>query len=128
MWIICNGADWTTIDGNGSLRTAAWADGGVNDICPVGFSVPTKEELKKDTVDTYPNIASKDNAIKAFNSFLKIPVAGYRDNNGTVQATHIIISFILLILFKHTDTLQDVCTAPSGKSVFYSTARTLRYL
>jgi hypothetical protein len=46
------GADWTTIDGDGSLRTAAWADGGVNDICPVGFSVPTKEELKKDTVDT----------------------------------------------------------------------------
>ncbi|VVH66925.1 hypothetical protein BSPLISOX_2589 [uncultured Gammaproteobacteria bacterium] len=85
-----NGADWTTIDGNGSLRTAAWADGGVNDICPVGFSVPTKEELKKDTVDTYPNIASRWNDIKAFNSFLKIPVAGYRNKDGTVQATHII--------------------------------------
>jgi hypothetical protein len=42
------GADWTTIDRDGSLRTAAWADGGVNDICPVGFSVPTKEEIKKD--------------------------------------------------------------------------------
>jgi hypothetical protein len=27
------GADWTTIDRDGSLRTAAWADGGVNDIC-----------------------------------------------------------------------------------------------
>jgi hypothetical protein len=32
-----NGMDWTAIDGNGSLRTAAWADGGVNDICPVGL-------------------------------------------------------------------------------------------
>jgi hypothetical protein len=59
------GADWTTIDGDGSLRTAAWADGGVNDICPVGFSVPTKEEMKKDTVDTY-NSGKK--AVQAFNS------------------------------------------------------------
>jgi uncharacterized protein (TIGR02145 family) len=75
------GADWTTIDGDGSLRTAAWADGGVNDICPVGFSVPTKEELKKDTVDTYN--AGNNKTVQAFNSFLKIPASGYRfTNNG----------------------------------------------
>jgi hypothetical protein len=41
-------ADWVNrkIDDNGALRAAAWADGGVNDICPAGFSVPTEEELK----------------------------------------------------------------------------------
>jgi hypothetical protein len=49
-------------------------------ICPVGFSVPTKEELKKDTVDTY-NAGNK--TVQAFNSFLKIPASGYRfTNNG----------------------------------------------
>ncbi len=74
------GADWTTIDRDGSLRTAAWADGGVNDICPVGFSVPTKEEIKKDTVDTY-NSGKK--AVQAFNSFLKITGSGYRNLNNT---------------------------------------------
>jgi uncharacterized protein (TIGR02145 family) len=73
------GADWTTIDGDGSLRTAAWADGGVNDICPVGFSVPTKEEIKKDTVDTYN---SGEKAVQAFNSFLKITGSGYRNLNN----------------------------------------------
>jgi hypothetical protein len=46
---IKSSSDWTTTDADGTLRTAAWADGGVNDICPVGFSVPTEEELKKDT-------------------------------------------------------------------------------
>ncbi|VVH65294.1 hypothetical protein BSPLISOX_2584, partial [uncultured Gammaproteobacteria bacterium] len=75
------GSDWvtTTIDRNGSLRTAAWADGGVNDICPVGFSVPTKEEIKKDTVDTYN---SGEKAVQAFNSFLKITGSGYRNLNN----------------------------------------------
>jgi hypothetical protein len=37
---IKSSSDWTTTDADGTLRTAAWADGGVNDICPVGFSVP----------------------------------------------------------------------------------------
>jgi hypothetical protein len=27
---------------------AAWANDGVNDICPAGFSVPTKAELKEE--------------------------------------------------------------------------------
>jgi uncharacterized protein (TIGR02145 family) len=84
-----HGVDWTTIDGNGSLRTAAWADGGVNDICPVGFSVPTREELEKDTVGIYPN-GTGSNIIKAFNSFLKIPAAGYRHEDGIVHATNVI--------------------------------------
>jgi uncharacterized protein (TIGR02145 family) len=76
--------DWATIDRDGSLRTAAWADGGVNDICPVGFSVPTREELKKDTHDTYDTTVSL--TPQAFNSFLKIPASGYRNSkNGDYQ-------------------------------------------
>jgi hypothetical protein len=37
--------DWIKNDSNGALRIAAWKDGGVNDICPAGFSVPNKGEL-----------------------------------------------------------------------------------
>ncbi|CAC9433511.1 hypothetical protein [uncultured Gammaproteobacteria bacterium] len=83
------GADWTTIDRDGSLRTAAWADGGVNDICPVGFSVPTKEELKKDTVDTYTGDRFK--TTRAFNSFLKITAGGgLRHTDGRILLSNAI--------------------------------------
>jgi hypothetical protein len=54
----------------------------------LGFSVPTKEELKKDTVDTYN--AGNNKTVQAFNSFLKIPVTGYRHINGTIQASNTI--------------------------------------
>jgi hypothetical protein len=50
---------------------AAWADGGANDICPRGFSVPTEAELAADTKDI------KDTAT-ALSSFLRIPTAGFR--------------------------------------------------
>jgi uncharacterized protein (TIGR02145 family) len=45
--------DWVakTADNNGLARMAAWANDGVNDICPAGFSVPTKAELKEDIID-----------------------------------------------------------------------------
>jgi hypothetical protein len=71
----------------------------LNDICPVGFSVPTKEEIKKDTVDTY-NSGKK--AVQAFNSFLKITGSGYRNLNNTYNHSVIRMS------------------APSGQSVFCS--------
>ncbi|CAC9433736.1 hypothetical protein [uncultured Gammaproteobacteria bacterium] len=50
---------------------AAWADGGANDICPKGFSVPTKAELAADVWGI------KDTAT-ALSSFLRIPTAGFR--------------------------------------------------
>jgi len=69
--------DWTidAIDRSGVAREAAWTDGGVNDICPVGFSVPTKEELMVEI--TKANIT---NTVSAFSSFLKLPAAGRRLN------------------------------------------------
>jgi hypothetical protein len=42
---ITSDIDWTNADTSGALRTVAWADGGANDICPAGFSVPTEAEL-----------------------------------------------------------------------------------
>ena len=74
---ITSTSDWvsSSVDDNGDLRTVAWANGGVNDICPAGFSVPTKAELVADTI-------SATNTATAFSSFLKIPVAGYRSIVG----------------------------------------------
>jgi uncharacterized protein (TIGR02145 family) len=77
--------DWTTADSSGSSRTSAWADGGANDICPAGFSVPTEAELTADTISA--TTTDITNIATAFSSFLKIPVAGYRDRpDGALTA------------------------------------------
>ncbi len=69
--------DWSNIDGNGVLRVAAWKDGGVNDICPAGFSVPSIVELTE-----YINNFGVKNTATAFSSFLKLPAAGSRNGWG----------------------------------------------
>jgi len=73
---ITSSSDWSTADSTGSSRTSAWADGGANDICPAGFSVPTEAELTADTAGA--TTTDVINSATAFSSFLKIPVAGYR--------------------------------------------------
>ncbi len=72
--------NWTTADSDGSSRTSAWADGGSNDICPAGFSVPTEAELTADTISA--TTTDITNSATAFSSFLKIPVAGYHSPVG----------------------------------------------
>ncbi|MDC0430120.1 fibrobacter succinogenes major paralogous domain-containing protein [Candidatus Thioglobus sp.] len=80
---ITSASDWTTADSTGSSRASAWINAGTNDICPAGFSVPTKAELEADTINaTTTNIT---NSATAFSSFLKIPVAGTRNRmNGAL--------------------------------------------
>jgi uncharacterized protein (TIGR02145 family) len=71
-------SDWTTADSSGALRIAAWADGGKNDICPAGFSVPTEAELTAETTGAKITISTE-----AASSFLKIPAAGLRNSSGS---------------------------------------------
>ena len=75
------------LEDSGAKRAATWRDGGVNDICPTGFSVPTSDALIADTV--HKNTAFDDvsegkndilNLATAFSSFLKIPTAGLRNH------------------------------------------------
>jgi hypothetical protein len=74
------GVDDGTIGSDGSLRTAAWEDGGDNDICPAGFSVPLMSELETERASWATSDAG------AFGSNLKIPTAGYRSRtDGVVQ-------------------------------------------
>jgi uncharacterized protein (TIGR02145 family) len=79
--------DWVslTVDDNGDLRSAAWADGGANDICPAGFSVPTNAEIIADTSEATTTTVT--GGTTAFSSFLKIPSAGYRNMAGGNMAS-----------------------------------------
>jgi uncharacterized protein (TIGR02145 family) len=80
---ITDSADWTSTDSSGSSRTSAWTDGGANDICPIGYSVPTEAELVADT--TSATTTDIINSATAYSSFLKMPVGGYRaDSDGAL--------------------------------------------
>ncbi|MDD2697926.1 MAG: FISUMP domain-containing protein [Arcobacteraceae bacterium] len=60
--------DWTTLDSNGSLRSANWSKTDESSVCPVGYRVPTEAELTAETIS---------NSADAFTK-LKLPSAGYR--------------------------------------------------
>ena len=63
--------DWTTVDTDGFLRSTQWSRIDGNSICPIGYRVPTIQELEDEII--YIN-----NSIDAFNSFLKLPSSGSR--------------------------------------------------
>jgi len=67
--------DWAqAADGSGSLRATNWSKTDGSSVCPAGYRVPTEAELKAETTD-----AGVANNTDAFNSFLKLPSAGYRN-------------------------------------------------
>ena len=66
--------DWATVDEEGTTRNLNWSKTDGSSICPVGFRVPSIIELRAETID-----AGVTNKIKAFENFMKIPTAGYRD-------------------------------------------------
>ena len=75
--------DWAkSADGDGSLRSANWSATDGSSVCPVGFRVPTIDELKAELLDAgSAEITDRDDA---FNSFLKLPSAGYHSGySGT---------------------------------------------
>ena len=55
---------------------------GTNNPCPEGFRLPTDVEARAERLTW-----SSQSHIGAFNSVLKLPLAGYRDINGDVLAT-----------------------------------------
>ncbi|VVH66506.1 hypothetical protein BSPLISOX_2636 [uncultured Gammaproteobacteria bacterium] len=70
--------DWTipnTGDVDGALRSAFLAKTDGSGVCPTGFNVPTEAQLKAE-IDIWGTTNYAD--ISAFNSVLKLPVAGAR--------------------------------------------------
>ncbi len=68
-------SDWSSIDSNGAIRSAYLAKTDGTGICPAGFRVPTEAELIAEQVSWRSN-----NSAGAFDSPLKLTVAGVRDN------------------------------------------------
>jgi len=104
---IINGSspdDWVSdgVDNDGSQRSANWSKTDGSSVCPVGYRVPTIDELTAETIDLTGEDDVQNNT-DAFNSFLKLPSAGYRDgssgsldtqgSNGSVWSSSVYNSF-----------------------------------
>ena len=79
--------DWVNtannVDDDGSLRTAQWHLTDGTSVCPAGYRVPTNTELEDELLSAQNTIT---NNVDAYESFLKLPSAGYRDNSdGTLH-------------------------------------------
>lgn len=70
--------DWVAngVDDDKSLRVGKWSATDGSSVCPVGFRVPTENELKAELFDA--DSAEIGNRDDAFASFLKLPSAGHR--------------------------------------------------
>jgi len=77
--IFIKGYDWTSVDSDGALRAENWSSTDGTSICPVGYRVPSREELILETIDSVDGV---NNQIEAYNNFLKLPSAGSRNNIG----------------------------------------------
>ncbi len=69
--------NWTSVDSDGSTRHANWSKTDGSSVCPVGFRMPTIEELEAETISQ-----GISNNTDTFSNFLKLPYAGFRDDMG----------------------------------------------
>ncbi len=74
---IVGSLDWASVDGVGETRRKNWFADGSSSLCPVGYRVPTFAEIKAELVDV--GTAQASNNADAYNSFLKMPSAGFRN-------------------------------------------------
>ena len=113
--------DWVEsgVDDNGLLRSAEWSKTDGTSICPINFRVPTIDELTAETVDLALNHRDE-----LYDSFLKIPAAGYRAINTFVDVGMVYLwssiptaSYAYLITANTSDLLENMHYRGSGNAV-----------
>jgi hypothetical protein len=72
--------DWLKagVDDDGGTRISLWGKTDGTSICPIGFRVPTEAEFSAEK----HGLSKVFKGSKVFKSFLKLPTAGYRNNNS----------------------------------------------
>jgi len=78
--------DWVAsgIDDDGSQRSDRWASSDGSGICPIGFHVPTYDELKADTIDATGDNQMGASSTAGIENFLKLPQGGWRRTDATI--------------------------------------------
>ncbi len=90
-WVENTTQDGNNVDDDGSKRETQWSKTDGTSICPVGFRVPTIDELKAETIsyaDTDDESIGKvkvTNMHTAFKNFLKFPASGFRDYDASAS-------------------------------------------
>jgi len=75
--------DWASVDVTGLVRATNWRNTYGSSVCPVGFRVPTDVEQRAELLDTGSSEIANNS--DAFNSFLKLPSAGYRNGSSALM-------------------------------------------
>ena len=115
--------DWASVDGSGNQRADNWLKADGSSVCPVGFRVPTLNELQVETVDN--GVTDNDTA---FTNFLKLPSAGYHSSfnglmknvgsHGTVWSSSASGTFASNLLFNSSSAnLYSTGLRATGRSV-----------
>jgi hypothetical protein len=69
-------ADWGTGDDGGGTRQSMWFDSSGDSVCPVGYNIPTQDELVAEEMGNPSGLF-----------YHNVPKSGYRDPTGAVSNT-----------------------------------------
>jgi uncharacterized protein (TIGR02145 family) len=105
--------DWRSTQNNNLWQGIA----GENNPCPSGFRIPTKTEFDNEKIDF-------DTGVKAFNSFLKLPYAGWRDELGVIYDESLAGTTSVPYGFLWTSTVSGGTSANDAEAFAYYSTRT----